>query len=422
MTPPTEGRRVVITGLGAVTPLGNDVGSTWDALLAGKSGGAPITRFETTDEFPTRFACEVKDFDASHLLEPKEVRRFDRFAQFGIVVAGEAMKWAGLDIEADGIQPERFGVIFGSGIGGISTLEAQHDIIREKGPKWVSPFFIPMFIPDIAAGLISIRYGAKGANYATVSACASSAHAIGDATRFIQRGDADVMIAGGAEATLTPLAVSGFANMKALSTRNDDPEGASRPFDAGRDGFVIGEGAGCVLLEALETAVGRGASIVAEVVGYGVSADAYHITMPAPEGAGAQYAMRMALEDAGLEPSDVDYINAHGTSTLANDRNETAAIKEVLGAAAYSVVVSSTKSMTGHLLGAAGGVEAVICALVCQHNLIPPTINYSDPDPDCDLDYAQHGVVERDVSVALSNSFGFGGHNVCLAIRAWNGE
>ncbi len=422
MTPPTEGRRVVITGLGAVTPLGNDVGSTWDALLAGKSGGAPITRFETTDEFPTRFACEVKDFDASHLLEPKEVRRFDRFAQFGIVVADEAMKWAGLDIEADGIQPERFGVIFGSGIGGISTLEAQHDIIREKGPKWVSPFFIPMFIPDIAAGLISIRYGAKGANYATVSACASSAHAIGDATRFIQRGDADVMIAGGAEATLTPLAVSGFANMKALSTRNDDPEGASRPFDAGRDGFVIGEGAGCVLLEALETAVGRGASIVAEVVGYGVSADAYHITMPAPEGAGAQYAMRMALEDAGLEPSDVDYINAHGTSTLANDRNETAAIKEVLGAAAYSVVVSSTKSMTGHLLGAAGGVEAVICALVCQHNLIPPTINYSDPDPDCDLDYAQHGVVERDVSVALSNSFGFGGHNVCLAIRAWNGE
>ena len=422
MTPPTEGRRVVITGLGAVTPLGNDVGSTWDALLAGKSGGAPITRFETTDEFPTRFACEVKDFDASHLLEPKEVRRFDRFAQFGIVVADEAMKWAGLDIEADGIQPERFGVIFGSGIGGISTLEAQHDIIREKGPKWVSPFFIPMFIPDIAAGLISIRYGAKGANYATVSACASSAHAIGDATRFIQRGDADVMIAGGAEATLTPLAVSGFANMKALSTRNDDPEGASRPFDAGRDGFVIGEGAGCVLLEALETAVGRGASIVAEVVGYGVSADAYHITMPAPEGAGAQYAMRMALEDAGLEPSDVDYINAHGTSTLANDRNETAAIKEVLGAAAYSVVVSSTKSMTGHLLGAAGGVEAVICALVCQHNLIPPTINYSDPDPDCDLDYAQHGVVERDVSVALSNSFGFGGHNVCLAIRAWNVE
>ncbi len=417
-----EDRRVVITGLGVVTPVGNDVSSTWDALLAGKSGAAPITRFETTSEFPTRFACEVKDFDSSHILEPKEVRRFDRFAQFGMVAAEEAMKFADLDIEAAGITPERFGVIFGSGIGGISTLEAQHDIIREKGPKRVSPFFIPMFIPDIAAGLISIRHGAKGANYATVSACASSAHAIGDAFRFIQRGDADAMIAGGAEATLTPLAVSGFANMKALSTRNDDPEGASRPFDAGRDGFVIGEGAGCVVLEALDTALARGGPIVAEVVGYGVSADAFHITMPVSEGAGAQYAMRMALDDAGLEPSEVDYINAHGTSTLANDRNETAAIKEVLGAAAYSTVVSSTKSMTGHLLGAAGGVEAVVCALACQKGLIPPTINYSEPDPDCDLDYAQNGVVERDVTVALSNSFGFGGHNVCLTIRAWQAE
>jgi len=417
-----EDRRVVITGLGVVTPVGNDVSSTWDALLAGKSGAAPITRFETTSEFPTRFACEVKDFDSSHILEPKEVRRFDRFAQFGMVAAEEAMKFADLDIEAAGITPERFGVIFGSGIGGISTLEAQHDIIREKGPKRVSPFFIPMFIPDIAAGLISIRHGAKGANYATVSACASSAHAIGDAFRFIQRGDADAMIAGGAESTLTPLAVSGFANMKALSTRNDDPEGASRPFDAGRDGFVIGEGAGCVVLEALDTALARGGPIVAEVVGYGVSADAFHITMPVPEGAGAQYAMRMALDDAGLEPSEVDYINAHGTSTLANDRNETAAIKEVFGAAAYSTVVSSTKSVTGHLLGAAGGVEAVVCALACQNGLIPPTINYSEPDPDCDLDYAQNGVVERDVTVALSNSFGFGGHNVCLAIRAWQAE
>jgi len=417
-----EDRRVAITGLGVVTPVGNDVSSTWDALLAGKSGAAPITRFETTSEFPTRFACEVKDFDSSHILEPKEVRRFDRFAQFGMVAAEEAMKFADLDIEAAGITPERFGVIFGSGIGGISTLEAQHDIIREKGPKRVSPFFIPIFIPDIAAGLISIRHGAKGANYATVSACASSAHAIGDAFRFIQRGDADAMIAGGAEATLTPLAVSGFANMKALSTRNDDPEGASRPFDAGRDGFVIGEGAGCVVLEAMDTALARGGPIVAEVVGYGVSADAFHITMPVPEGVGAQYAMRMALDDAGLEPSEVDYINAHGTSTLANDRNETAAIKEVLGAAAYSTVVSSTKSMTGHLLGAAGGVEAVVCALACQKGLIPPTINYSEPDPDCDLDYAQNGVVERDVTVALSNSFGFGGHNVCLAIRAWQAE
>ena len=422
MTPSTGRRRVVITGLGAVTPVGNDVASTWDALLAGRSGGALITCFETTDEFPTRIACEVKDFDASHILEPKEVRRFDRFAQLGMVAADEAVNGAGLDVETTDIQPERFGVIFGSGIGGISTLEAQHDVMNKKGPKRVSPFFIPMFIPDIAAGLISIRYGAKGPNYATVSACASSAHAIGDAFRFIERGDADVMIAGGAEATITPLAVSGFANMKALSRRNDDPEGASRPFDAGRDGFVIGEGAGCVVLEALEIAVARGAPIVAEVVGYGVSADAYHITMPAPEGAGAQYAMRMALEDGGVAAADVDYINAHGTSTQANDRNETAAIKEVLGDAAYSVVVGSTKSMTGHLLGAAGGVESVISALVCQKGLIPPTINYSEPDPDCDLDYAQHGVVERDVSVVLTNSFGFGGHNVCLTIRAWNGE
>ena len=422
MTPSRGPRRVVITGLGAVTPVGNDVASMWDALLAGESGSAPITRFETTDEFPTRFACEVKDFDASRLLDRKEVRRFDRFAQFGISVADQAVASSGLDLEADGLEPERFGVIFGSGIGGISTLEAQHDILNQRGPRRVSPFFIPMFIPDIAAGLISIRYGAKGANYATVSACASSAHAIGDAFRFIERGDADVMIAGGSEATLTPLAVSGFANMKALSTRNDDPAGASRPFDAGRDGFVIGEGAGCVVLEALETALERGAPIVAEVVGYGVSADAYHITLPPPEGSGAQYAMRMALEDGGLGAEDVDYINAHGTSTPANDRNETAAIKRVLGEAAYSGVVGSTKSMTGHLLGAAGGMEAVICALVCQTGLIPPTINYSEPDPQCDLDYAQNGVVERDVSVALSNSFGFGGHNVCLAIRAWRGE
>jgi len=422
MTPSTGGRRAVITGLGAITPVGNDVVSTWEALLAGKSGGALITRFETTDEFPTRIACEVKDFDPSHLLAPKEVRRFDRFAQFGISAADEAVRWAGLDVEAAGIQPERFGVIFGSGIGGISTMEAQHDVLRQKGPKRVSPFFIPMFIPDIAAGLISIRYGAKGANYATVSACASSAHAIGDAFRFIERGDADVMIAGGAEATITPLAVSGFANMKALSTRNDDPEGASRPFDAGRDGFVIGEGAGCVVLEALEIAVARGAPILAEVVGYGVSADAYHITMPAPEGAGAQYAMRMALKDADESPSGVDYINAHGTSTQANDRTETAAIKAVFGEAAYDVTVGSTKSMTGHLLGAAGGVEAVASALACKEGLIPPTINFVEADPDCDLDYAHGGMVERPVRLALSNSFGFGGHNVCLAIRRWDGE
>ena len=415
-------RRVVITGLGAITPLGHDVPSTWGALLAGETGAAPITLFETTEQYVTRIACEVKNFDPLTFLEKKEARRYDRFAQFSVGAAHEAMRGAGLTGAPEGIASERFGVIFGSGIGGISTMEAQHDQLKERGPGRVSPFFIPMFIPDIAAGLISICFGAKGPNYATVSACASGAHAIGDAFRFIERGDADVMIAGGGEATITPLAVAGFASMKALSTRNDDPAAASRPFDAGRDGFVIGEGAGCVILEALETAVARGATIVAEVAGYGVSADAHHITMPAPEGKGAQHAMRMAMDDAGVSAKDVDYINAHGTSTQANDRNETTAIKQVLGKSAYSVIVGSTKSMTGHLLGAAGGVEAVVTALVCQQGRIPSTINLTDPDPDCDLDYGRHGVVERPVEVALSNSFGFGGHNACLAIRAWGGQ
>jgi 3-oxoacyl-[acyl-carrier-protein] synthase II len=415
-------RRVVITGLGAITPLGNDVPSTWGALLAGETGAGPITLFETTDQYVTRIACEVKNFDPLTFLEKKEARRYDRFAQFGVAAADEAMRGAGLAGAPEGVAPERFGVIFGSGIGGISTMEAQHDLLKDRGPGRVSPFFIPMFIPDIAAGLISIRFGAKGPNYATVSACASGAHAIGDAFRFIQRGDADIMIAGGGEATITPLAVAGFASMRALSTRNDDPAAASRPFDAGRDGFVIGEGAGCVVLEALEAAVARGAPIVAEVAGYGVSADAYHITMPAPEGKGAQHAMRMAMDDAGVSAKDVDYINAHGTSTQANDRNETAAIKQVLGESAYSVIVGSTKSMTGHLLGAAGGVEAVVTALVCQEGRIPSTINLTDPDSDCDLDYGRHGVVERPVGVALSNSFGFGGHNACLVIRAWGGD
>ena len=415
-------RRVVITGLGAITPVGNDVPSTWGALLAGETGAGPITIFETTEQFPIRIACEVKNFDPLAFLEKKEARRYDRFAQFGVGAAVEAMRGAGLVGAPEGVAPERFGVIFGSGIGGISTMEAQHDQLKDRGPSRVSPFFIPMFIPDIAAGLISIRFGAKGPNYATVSACASGAHAIGDAFRFIERGDADVMIAGGGEATITPLAVAGFASMKALSTRNDDPAAASRPFDAGRDGFVIGEGAGCVVLEALETAGARGATIIAEVVGYGVSADAHHITMPAPEGEGAQHAMRMAMDDAGVSAEDVDYINAHGTSTQANDRNETAAIKQVLEESAYSMIVGSTKSMTGHLLGAAGGVEAVVTALVCQQGRIPPTINLTDPDPDCDLDYGAHGVVERPVDVALSNSFGFGGHNACLAIRAWGGK
>jgi 3-oxoacyl-[acyl-carrier-protein] synthase II len=412
-------RRVVITGLGMISPVGNDVATSWERLLAGTSGASTITQFEATEAFATRIACEVKDFDPSHVLDRKEARRYDRFAQFALVVADEAMRSAGLVDVEDDVEPERFGVIFGSGIGGIATFEEQSRTLIERGPGRVSPFFVPMFIPDIAAGLISIRYGAMGANFATVSACSSSAHAIGEATRTIERGDADRMIAGGAEATITPLTIAGFSSMKAMSTRNDDPPAASRPFDAGRDGFVIGEGAGALILESLEHAQGRGAEILGEIVGYGLSADAYHITSPHPEGKGAQHAMRMALDDARAVPEEVDYINAHGTSTQQNDARETAAIRSVFGASADGLVVGSTKSMTGHLLGAAGAVEAVVSALACREGKIPPTINFSEADPDCDLDYAHHGMVERPVRLALSNSFGFGGHNVCLAIRRW---
>jgi len=413
-------RRVVVTGLGLVTPVGVGVPVAWEALLAGKSGGAAISHFEATDDYPTRIACEVKGFDPSGVLEPKEIRRFDRFAQFAMVAADEAMRQAGLDGPPEGVDPSRFGVIFGSGIGGIGTFEEQCKILLERGPSRVSPFFVPMFIPDIAPGLISIRYGAKGANYTTVSACASSAHAIGEAARAIERGDVDAVISGGTEATITPLTVAGFSAMKAMSTRNDEPATASRPFDATRDGFVMGEGAGSVVLEALEVAQARGARILGEVAGYGLSADAYHITAPAPDGEGAQSAMRMALADAGEDPSEVDYVNAHGTSTPHNDRSETAAIRAVLGRRADEIVVGSTKSMTGHLLGAAGAVETVISILTCKEGRIPPTINLGNPDPECDLDYAPDGARDREVRLALSNSFGFGGHNVCLAIRRWD--
>lgn len=413
---------MVITGAGMVTPVGNDVPSAWAALLAGKSGGGPITHFEVTDEYVTRIAAEVKDFDSSHVLDPKEGKRYDRFSQLGIVASFEAMHSAGFTSAPEGVpNPERFGVIFGSGIGGISTFESQHRILIERGPKRVSPFFVPMFIPDIAAGLISIHLGLKGPNYATVSACASSAHAIGEAFRAIQRGNADLMLAGGTESTITPMTVAGFAAMKAMTTRNDDPAGASRPFDASRDGFLIGEGAGALVLESLEHALARGANILAELVGYGATGDAYHITSPPPEHLGAQEAMRLALRDAGAAPEDVGYVNAHGTSTPVNDEHETTAIKAVLGAHAYDIVVGSTKSMTGHLLGAAGAVESVICAQVLREGKIPPTINFSEPDPTCDLNYAHNAGVEREVNLALSNSFGFGGHNVCLAIRRWDG-
>jgi 3-oxoacyl-[acyl-carrier-protein] synthase II len=415
-------RRIVVTGIGCVSSVGNDFPSTWEALLAGRSGGGPITHFETTEDWATRIACEVKGFDPSSVLEPKEARRYDRFSQFALAASVEAMVMAGFgDGVPEGVDGHRFGVIYGSGIGGISTLEEQSKLLVERGPKRISPFFIPMFIPDIASGLISIRFGAKGPNYATVSACASSAHAIGDAVRVLERGDADIMIAGGSEATITPLTIAGFAAMKAMSTRNDDPATASRPFDATREGFVIGEGAATLVLETLEHATARGAHILAELAGYGASGDAYHITQPVEDHAGAQQAMRVALADAWATADDVDYVNAHGTSTPHNDRNETIAIKAVLGERAREIIVGSTKSMTGHLLGASGALEALISIQVCREGRIPPTANYSHPDPDCDLDYAVDGVVERPVRLALSNSFGFGGHNVCVAVRRWDG-
>ncbi len=410
-------REVVVTGMGLVTPVGVGLDDAWTALLEGTPGGTAISLFDATDEYPSRVACEVKEFDPSAVLDPKEIRRYDRFAQFALVAADEAMDHAGLVGPPEGVAPERFGVVVGAGIGGMATFEQQCRLLIQRGPGRVSPFFIPMFIPDIAPGLVSIRYGAQGPNYSTVSACASSAHAVGDAFRIIERGDADVMIAGGSEAAVTPLAMAGFGAMKAMSTRNDEPASASRPFDATRDGFVMGEGAGILILEAREVADGRGAPVLGRVVGFGMSADAYHITAPVPGGVGAQAAMRLALEDAGADAQEVGYINAHGTSTPQNDKSETVAIRAVLREAADDAVVGSTKSMTGHLLGAAGAVEAVVAVMACLKGRIPPTINLERPDPDCDLDYAADGLREKAVGLALSNSFGFGGHNVCLAFR-----
>ncbi len=411
-------RRVVITGAGLVTPVGLDLQESWAGLLAGRSGAGPITQFDASNH-AVRFACEVKGFDPTLYIDRKEVKRTDRFSHFAIASAVQAMRQAGLDEERDGIDHERFGVVIGSGIGGIHTFEDQHSKLIQRGPDRVSPFFVPMFISDIAAGLVSIRYGAKGPNYCTVSACASSAHALGNAFRSIKYGESDLMITGGTEATVSAQTVAGFAAMKALSERNDSPETASRPFDATRDGFVLGEGAGMVVLEELEHARARGATIIAEIAGFGQTADAYHITAPSEGGEGAVRAMRLALKEAGADASEVDYVNAHGTSTPANDRNESMAIKTVLGDRAGEVVVGSTKSMTGHTLGAAGAIEGVICALACQEGKIPPTINYTTPDPDCDLNYGTGGVTERTVGLALSNSFGFGGHNVCLAVRRY---
>jgi len=414
-------RRVVITGTGLLTAVGGDAQSTWAALLDGRSGAGPITQFDATD-YSVRFACEVRDFDPGQYMDRKESKRTDRFSQFAIATAVQAMREAGLAESLEGVDAERVGVIIGSGIGGIQTLEEQHQKLLERGPGRVSPFFIPMFISDIAAGLVSIRFGAKGLNYATVSACATGAHAIGNALRHIQAGDADLIIAGGSEASVTPLAISGFASMGALSERNDSPETASRPFDAERDGFVMGEGAGMVVVEELEHALRRGATIIAEVAGYGLTADAYHLTGQPENHEGLARAMRMALRDASASPDEVDYVNAHGTSTPLNDSNETRAVKAVLGERARKIVMGSTKSMTGHTLGAAGALEGVVAAMACHHGVIPPTINLRNPDPECDLDYASDGPRERDVSLALSNSAGFGGHNVSIAFRRWDGK
>ncbi len=397
-----------------VSPVGNTTAETWEALLEGRSGAGPIKRFDPSS-LDVRFGCEVRDFDPLKFIDKKEAKRYDRFLQFAIAAAHEATCDAGLEGKSpDG---ERTGVIIGSGIGGIMTFEEQCRICITDGPSRVSPFFVPMFIPNIASGVVSIRYGAKGPNYCTVSACSSSAHAIGEAYRIIQRGEADVMIAGGAEAAITPLAIAGFQNMKALSTRNDAPEKASRPFDKGRDGFVMGDGSGIVVVEALEHAQKRGARIRGEIVGYGMSADAYHITQPPPGGEGAKRAMIACLEDGKIDPADVGYINAHGTSTPQGDVAEVSAVKEVFGAHARKLIMGSTKSMTGHLLGAAGGLEFAVSTLVLETGDIPPTINQDQPDPQCDLDCAPNVKVRRTVKVAMSNSFGFGGHNASLAVR-----
>ena len=407
-------RRVVVTGLGAVTPIGNDVAQYWEGLCSGRNGVAAITLFDAS-RHACRFAAEVKGFDPSGWLEPKEAKRWDRFCQFGVVAAKQAVADAGLTI--DDRNTHRVGVSIGSGVGGLLMMETQAHVLADRGPDRVSPFCVPMMIPNMATGLAAIALGARGPSSAVATACAAGSNAIGDAFRTIQLGLADAMVCGGAESAITPLGVAGFASAKALSFRNDDPATASRPFDLERNGFVIGEGAGVLVLEALEHAQARGARILAEVVGYGTTCDAHHITAPSPGGVGGAEAMRLALADARLAPEAVDYVNAHGTSTQANDSNETAAIKAALGAHAQRIPVSSTKSMTGHLLGGSGGIEAVASILAIGHNLVPPTINYHTPDPACDLDVVPNQAREHTVQVVLSNSFGFGGHNVCLAFR-----
>lgn len=409
-------RRVVVTGIGVVSPLGNK-SQLWENLLKGVSGIGKVTHFDAS-EYPVRIAAEVKDFNPTEYLEPKEMRRMDLFCQYAVCAAIQSLSDAGLTITD--ANAHRVGVLIGSGIGGVSTIEKQTQILREKGVDKVSPFLVPMLIPDMASGQTAILTGAKGPNSCTVTACASGTHSIGDAYRIIARGNADVMLAGGSEAGITPLSMAGFIAARALSTRNDAPERASRPFDRERDGFVMGEGACVLVLEELTHAQDRGAEIYCELIGYGASGDAYHITSPAPEHEGAQRAMKEAMADAGITPDDVGYINAHGTSTKYNDYFETLAIKKVFGERAYQIPVSSTKSLTGHLLGASGALEAGICALALKNQIIPGTYNYEHPDPDCDLDYVPNQTRRLDFEVALNNSFGFGGHNAVLVMRRWS--
>ncbi len=407
-------RRIVVTGVGMITPLGIGVDKSWNSLLEGKSGIRKITLFDAS-QFPTQIAGEVEGFNPEDYIETKEIKKMDRFIHFAIAATQLALDDSGLKITDS--NAERIGVIVGSGIGGLSAIEHYHSVLLSKGPRKITPFFIPMLVINLASGQISIKTGAKGPNSAVATACASGSHAIGDAFKIIHRGDADAMIAGGTEAVITPLGIGGFDAMKALSTRNDEPEKASRPFDIERDGFIMGEGAGVVILETFESAATRGAKIYAEIVGYGMTADAYHITAPSPNGEGAARCMQLTLKDAEINPSEVNYINAHGTSTKSGDELETNAIKTVFGEHAYKLAVSSTKSMTGHLLGAAGGVEAVITVLSICNNIVPPTINLDNPDPECDLDYVPHQSREMSVHYALTNSFGFGGTNACLLFK-----
>jgi len=411
-----EKKRVVVTGLGAVTPIGNDVETTWQNAINGVSGVGPITRIDS-EPYAAKVAAELKDFDVEQFMDKKDARKMDRFTQYAVAASFMAVKDANLEI-TDDIAP-RVGVWIGSGIGGMETFEQQYKTLLEKGPRRVSPFFVPMLIPDMATGQVSIALGAKGFNSCTVTACATGTNSIGDAFRVIERGEADVMISGGAEAPLTEMSFAGFTANKALST-NPDPKTASRPFDQDRDGFVMGEGAGIVVLEELEHALARGAKIYAEIVGYGATGDAYHITAPAPGGEGGSRAMRMAVEGSGLSVGDIDYINAHGTSTPYNDKFETLAIKEVFGEHAKKLAISSTKSMTGHLLGAAGGVEAIFSVLAIKEGIIPPTINLQTPDPECDLDYVPNKSRKQEVRAALSNSLGFGGHNATIIFKKYN--